>query len=458
MVVFPFMENQNFTEGKIVKQLITFVFPIMFAMLLQSLYGAVDLLIVGHFSNAENLSGVTIGSMVMQTVTFVICDLAIGTTILLGQFIGQGEKEKCGDVIGATIVLFLIIGAIAASALVMFAPLLAAALNTPAESLAETVHYIRICGGGTVFIVAYNILGGVFRGIGNSKMPLITVAIASVVNVFADLFFVAVLGMGSAGAAIATVLAQALSVVISFFIIRKQSLPFTFSKSQIRFNTYYVARIIKLGLPIALQDLLVSMSFLIIMALVNRLGVIASAGIGVAEKLCAFIMLVPSAFSQAMSSFVAQNYGAGKMERALRALCSGILISLGCGFVLGYLAFFRGVGLSLIFSKDMDVCRASADYLKGYGIDCLFTAFLFCFIGFFNGCSRTTFVMMQGIIGAFGVRVPLSMLFSSIEPVSIFRIALATPSSTFVQILLCLVYLAVFMRKRKGAEFARKAQ
>ena len=158
------MENQNFTEGKIVKQLITFVFPIMFAMLLQSLYGAVDLLIVGHFSNAENLSGVTIGSMVMQTVTFVICDLAIGTTILLGQFIGQGEKEKCGDVIGATIVLFLIIGAIAASALVMFAPLLAAALNTPAESLAETVHYIRICGGGTVFIVAYNILGGVFRG------------------------------------------------------------------------------------------------------------------------------------------------------------------------------------------------------------------------------------------------------------------------------------------------------
>lgn len=207
----------------------------------------------------------------------------------------------------------------------------------------------------------------------------------------------------------------------------------------------------RLGAPIALQDLLVSVSFLIIMAIVNKLGVVASAGIGVAEKLCGFIMLLPSAFSRAMSSFVAQNYGAGKLRRAERALLGGIGLSLGCSLLMGYLAVFRGVWLSTVFARDMDVCRASAEYLKAYGIDCLLTSFLSCFIGYFNGCSRTGFVMVQGIVGAFGVRVPLSILFSRIRPVSVFRIGLATPSSSFVQIILCFIYFFRCRREYAGS-------
>ncbi|MCR5033692.1 MAG: MATE family efflux transporter, partial [Lachnospiraceae bacterium] len=203
------------------------------------------------------------------------------------------------------------------------------------------------------------------------------------------------------------------------------------------------------GIPIALQDFLVSISFLIITAIVNQLGVIASAGVGVAERLCGFIMLLPSAFSQATSSFVAQNYGAKKMDRANKALFYGIGISLACSVVIGYLSFFHGVGLSRIFSKDLEVCVASSQYLKAYAIDCLLTSFLFCFIGYFNGCSRTTFVMIQGIVGAFGVRVPLSFLFSRILPVSIFRIGLATPCSTFTQIILCFIYLGICTKKMR---------
>lgn len=442
--------KSDFTEGKIVPALIRFVFPIMFAMLIQSLYGAVDLTIVGRFSDAANVSAVSVGSQIMHSVTLVITELAVGTTVLLGQYIGQQRQDACGPVVGATIFTFTGMGLVLAVAMQWLSAPAARLLNAPAEAFQQTVAYTRICCGGAVFIVAYNILGSVFRGIGDAKMPLITVAIAAVFNVFGDLLFVAGLDMGAAGAAIATVMAQALSVALSFLLIRRRGMPFPFSRRDVGFHRKVIGRILRLGAPIALQDLLVSISFLIIMAIVNRLGVVASAGIGVAEKLCGFIMLLPSAFSQAMSSFVAHNYGAGKMRRAERALMWGVGLSFACSLLLGYLAFFQGVPLSTIFARDMEVCRASAEYLKAYGIDCLLTSFLFCFIGFFNGCSRTTFVMVQGIVGAFGVRVPLSVLFSHIQPVSVFRIGLATPSSSFVQIVLCFIYFFHCRREYAG--------
>ncbi len=446
------MEEKRFTEGKIVAPLIRFVFPILFAMLIQSLYGAVDLLIVGQFSDSANISAVSVGSQIMHTITVVITELAVGTTVLLGQYIGQGNQKQCGEVVGATVFTFAFLGAAVAVVMQFLASPVSAVMNAPAEAFAQTVSYIRICCAGAVFIVAYNILGSIFRGIGDAKMPLVTVLIAAVFNVFGDLLFVAGFHMGAAGAAIATVLAQALSVVLSFLIIKKRGLPFSFSLSDIGFHKRTTGKILRLGAPLALQDFLVSASFLIIMAIVNKLGVVASAGIGVAEKLCGFIMLLPSSFSQAMSSFVAQNYGAGKMQRAEKALICGIGISLVCDLVLAYLGFFHGIALSSIFSSSREVCEASAEYLKAYAIDCLLTAFLFCFIGFFNGCSRTTFVMLQGILSAFGVRVPLSLLFSRIQPVSIFRIGLATPCSSLVQIVLCFLYYFHFRRQWKESK------
>lgn len=446
------MKQNDFTEGSILSPLIRFVFPILFALLIQSLYGAVDLLIVGQFSDAVNVSAVSVGSQLMHSITLLIVDLAIGTTVLLGESIGQRKQAECGRVVGATICIFTIIGILLAIAMQPLAVPVAAALNAPEEAFSQTVSYIRICCGGAVFIVAYNILGSIFRGIGDARMPLITVLIAAAFNVGGDLLLVAGFGMGAAGAAIATVAAQALSVILSLVIINKRGLPFSFSLKDVGFHGRLIRRILTLGAPIAFQDLLVSMSFLIILAIVNELGVVASAGIGVAQKLCGFIMLLPSAFSQAMSSFVAQNYGARKMRRAQKALLYGIGISFACSLLLGYLAFFHGAAMSAVFSNDLDVCLASGEYLKAYGIDCLQTSFLFCFIGYFNGCQKTRFVMVQGIIGAFGVRVPLSILFSRIKPVSIFRIGLATPSSSIVQNILCLIYFLILRKKMKGEE------
>lgn len=434
------MDKTDFTEGKIIGPLLRFVFPIMFAIFLQIFYGAVDMLIVGKFSDAANVSAVSTGSQLMHSVTILLTDLALGTTVLLGIFLGQKNAEECGRVIGATIALFFSLGA-AVSVLFLFcAGPLSSLMNAPEEAFAQTVSYIRICGGGSVFIVAYNVLGSIFRGIGNARLPLFTVAVATVFNIAGDYLMVAVFHMGATGAAIATVAAQAVSVLCSVLVIKHIGLNISFSSSDIGFHKNLIGRIVGLGIPIALQDLLVGISFLVVLAIVNQYGVVTSAGVGVAEKLCGFFLLAPIAFSQGMASFVAQNYGAGKMDRAHKALRYGISISLACGIMLGYLAFFHSVPLSSIFSDNAAVCRASGEYLKAFSFDCLLTAFLFCFMGFFNGCARTRFVMLQGIAGAFLVRVPLAYLFSRWFGGDIFMIGLATPASSFVQVLLCTFY------------------
>lgn len=442
-------KTKDFTEGKILPQLLSFAFPVLLALFLQAMYGAVDLLVVGQFASSVDVSAVSTGSQIMHSITTVITGLAMGITILVGQKIGEKRPDEAGIVIGNGICLFGVLALIVTVVMVAGSEVAATIMHAPEEAYEQTVAYIRICSAGTVFIVAYNLLGSIFRGIGDSKMPLITVAIACVVNIVGDLFFVSVVHLGAAGAAIATVMAQAVSVLLSLVIIRKRPLPFTLHRADVRFGKKNIVKILTLGTPIAFQELLVGISFLVIIAIVNSMGVIASAGVGVAEKLCGFIMLVPSSFMQSMSAFVAQNMGAKKPERANKALVCGIGTSVLAGCFLFYLGFFHGDLLSAIFSKDAEVIAASADYLKAYAIDCLFTAFMFCFVGYFNGCGQTFFVMLQGIIGAFCVRIPVAFLISHMADVTLFRLGLATPCSTIVQIILCVGYFVISKKRRK---------
>ena len=446
--------EHNFTTGKILTPLMKFALPIMLAMFLQALYGAIDMMVVGWFSDAVNVSAVSTGSQVIMTITMVITGLSMGVTILIGQRIGEGKPDEAGHVVGNGIHLFIIIGILLTALMVPGAGAVSALMQAPAEAFTETVQYVRICSAGFLFITAFNVLGSIFRGIGDSNMPLITVAIATVVNIIGDLIFVAVFHWGAAGAALATVIAQAVSVLLSILIIRKRKLPFVMKRKDIRFDRRNTARILKLGIPVATQDLLVSISFLVILAIVNSMGVVYSAGLGVAEKLCMFIMLIPSSYMQSMSAFVAQNIGAAKPERARKALLCGIGTSLMVGVFMFYLGFFHGDLLSMIFTKDAEIIVHAWDYLKAYAIDTIMTSFLFCFMGYFNGCGRTLFVMIQGLVGAFLVRIPVSYLMSiSAEP-DLFKIGLATPCSTFVQILICGSVFLFLLRKEKRGKAA----
>ena len=438
--------EHDFTQGPILRSLLEFALPVLLALLLQAMYGAVDLQVVGRFGTAADISAVSTGSQIMQTITVVITGLAMGVTVLLGQKIGEGKPEEGGRAVGGGICLFSVVTLIVTVTMLLMAPRMSALMQAPADAFADTVVYVRICSAGAVFIVAYNILGSIFRGLGDSQMPLITVSIACVFNIAGDLLMVGGLGMGVAGAAIATVFAQAVSVLLSLLIIRRRQLPFTLTKQDIRFEKSVIWQILKLGIPVAFQDLLVSLSFLAIIAIANAMGTIASAGVGVAEKLCAFVMLVPSAYMQSMSAFVAQNVGAGREDRSQKALLCGIVSSLAAGLVMGWAAFFHGDLLAGLFAEDTAVIGAAWEYLKAYAIDCLLTSFLFCFVGYFNGHGQTVFVMVQGFVGALGVRMPVAFLMSRMSPGSLFHLGLSTPASTVVQILLCGVW---FLRQNR---------
>lgn len=442
-------KTSNFTEGKIMQPLILFALPVLFALFLQAMYGAVDLLIVGKFASPVDVSAVSTGSQIMMTLTNLVSSFAMGTTVLLAQQIGCGERKQGGKTVGTAIVMFTIIAIVMTTILVFLAPQISNIMNAPAEAFDKTVNYVRICGGGMLVIIAYNLIGCIFRGLGDSRTPLLTVAIACVCNIVGDLILCAGFKMGTEGAAIATVFAQIISVIVSFAVIRKKELPFEMHKSNIRIESSLLRKMVGLGAPIALQDLLVSISFLIILAIVNSMGVTASAGVGVAEKVCAFIMLIASAFMQSISAFVAQNYGANHMDRAKKALHYGVCVSFAIGVLMFFLSFFHGDLLAGIFSSDASVVAAAVDYLKAYAIDCLFTAVFFCYTGFYNGIGMTKFVMIQGIIGAFCVRVPVSYFMSLREGATLFDIGLATPMSSITQLVLCVGCMIYLKRTKK---------
>ncbi|WP_294482854.1 MATE family efflux transporter [uncultured Ruminococcus sp.] len=442
------MKNNDFTEGAILPKLLKFMLPVLFAMFLQAMYGAVDLLVVGRFGTDNDVSAVSTGSQILQTLTNLIVSFSMGITVAVAQRIGQNRPEEAARTVGTGLVIFAITGVVFTVISVLGAGGLAKIMQAPEEAYDLTKSYIRLCGGGFIVITAYNLLGSIFRGLGDAKTPLIAVGIACAFNIVGDLVFVSKFHMGATGAALATVLAQLVSVTISFFIIRRTKLPFEFHKSNLKLEGNYARNIIRIGSPIALQDFLVSVSFLVLMAIVNKLGVTASAGVGVAQKVCAFIMLVPLAFMQSMAAFVAQNYGAGHTDRAVKALKSGIAVSLIFGIVMFFVAFFHGDILSGIFSNKPDTVAAAWDYLKAYAIDCLFTCFLFCFVGFYNGIEKTKFVMAQGICGAFLVRIPVAFFMQKTGGGSLFKIGLATPCSTVLQIIMCFIAYIIFTKNR----------
>ena len=448
----------NFTEGKILAPLLRFALPVLLALFLQAAYGAVDLLIVGRFGVPQDVSAVATGSQIMQSLTFIIIGLAMGTTVLIGQKLGEGRPQQAAVVVGNSIAIFAIVAIVMTALMVSLAVQVTALMNAPNEAFDKTVTYIRICSGGLIFIVAYNLLGSIFRGLGNSRLPLLTVAIAFVFNVAGDLLLVAGLGMNSTGAAIATVAAQALSVVISLAIIKKVGLPFPFGRSHLHPQSWAVRGIFRLGLPICLQDFLVTISFLIIFAIVNSLGLIASAGVGVAERLIFLLMLVPSSYMSSVAAFVAQNVGAKKYERARLTLRYSMMTSVSVGAVMFCLAFFWGDHLAAVFNTNPAVIAAAFDYLKAYAFDCLLVSFLFCFLGYFNGCGHTVFTMVQGVIAAFAVRVPFAYFMSQTAGVTLFKIGLATPTSTVLQIILCAGFYFYTKKRQLQAEAVYSGQ
>ena len=428
-------DKADFTQGSILKKLVFFMLPVLGALILQAAYGAVDLLVVGRFGSTSGLSAVSTGSQVLNLVTFVVIQFAMGITVLIARYLGEKKTQQIGAVIGGAVVVFALISIGLFIIMVCFARPISVLMQAPAEAVDLTSQYVRICGSGIFFIVAYNLMSAIFRGLGDSKSPLLFVLVACIVNVIGDLFFVAVLHKDAAGAAVATVMAQALSVVFAVILLLKKELPFVIKKSNFRFNLQ-CKKFLKIGLPLALQECLTQLSFLALCAFVNRLGLEASSGYGVACKIVNFAMLVPSALMQSMASFVSQNVGAGKTKRAKKSMFTGIGVGLTVGFFVFLLVLFKGDMLAGFFSTDAGVVQKGYDYLKGFALETIVTAVLFSMVGYFNGNNKTLWVMVQGLIQTLLVRLPLAY-FMSIQPnASLTKIGLAAPISTIVGIVL----------------------
>lgn len=443
------VENKNdFTEGKIVPKLLTFMIPILGSLILQAMYGAVDILVVGQFGTTAGISGVSTGSSIVNLVTFTITGLSMGVTVVMGRYFGEKKEEKVGKVVGGAIFLFSLLSIVLAAAMLIFARPLALLMQAPEEAIDLTVLYVRICGGGIFFIIAYNVISSISRGIGDSKMPLVFVGIACVVNILGDLLFIAVFHWNVAGAALATVLAQAVSVILSVIIIKKRTPPFTMKWEYIRFNEE-IGNFVRVGAPIAFQEVLTQLSFLALCAFINRLGLEASSGYGVANKIVNFIMLIPGSLMQSMASFVAQNVGAGQEQRAKKSMAAGMCIGGSIGIFVAFFAFFHGDLLAMIFSGDAAVIARAAEYLKGFAPEAVVTAILFSFVGYYNGHQRTLFVMLQGLAQTFVVRLPMSYIMSIQPNPSLTMIGLAAPCATVFGIVINLIYFIMLNRRQK---------
>ena len=439
-------EKSDFTQGSILRKLVLFMLPILGALVLQAAYGAVDLLVVGHFGSTSGLSAVSTGSQVLNLVTFVVTQFAMGITVLIARYLGEKRPQYIGQVIGGAVVVFALISAALFVVMVGFARPISVLMQAPAEAVDLTASYVRICGGGIFFIVAYNLLSAIFRGLGDSKSPLLFVLVACIVNVFGDLALVAGLHMDAAGAAIATVAAQAVSVVCAVIMLLKKKLPFRLQKSDFRLNLQ-CRKFLGIGLPLALQEFLTQLSFLALCAFVNRLGLEASSGYGVACKIVNFAMLIPSALMQSMAAFVSQNIGAGNPKRAKHSMFTGIGIGLVFGCAVFALVWLKGDLLCSVFTTEAAVIANGFAYLKGFAPETIATAVLFSMVGYFNGSNKTVWVMVQGLVQTLLVRLPMAY-FMSIQPnASLTNIGLAAPTSTLVGVVLNVCFFLYLEQK-----------
>ncbi len=438
----------DFTQGSVLKKMVSFMIPILGALVLQAAYGAVDLLVVGRFGSTSGLSAVSTGSQVLNLVTFVVTQLAMGVTVLIARYIGEKKRDMIGRVFGGATIVFAIISCGLFLLMVSLAHPISVLMQAPAEAVDLTAAYVRICGGGIFFIVAYNLLAAVFRGLGDSRSPLIFVAIACVINIIGDLVLVAGFHLDAIGAAIATVCAQAVSVFFAVGLLLKKKDVIRITRSDFCLNQQ-CRRFLTIGIPLALQECLTQGSFLALCAFINRLGLEASSGYGVACKIVNFAMLIPSALMQSMASFVSQNVGAGNEKRARKSMYTGIGIGLVIGCVVFVLVLFKGDLLTSLFTTDSAVIEKGYDYLKGFAPETIVTAILFSMIGYFNGHNRTVWVMLQGLIQTMLVRLPLAY-YMSIQPnASLTNIGLAAPVATVFGIVLNTVYFVCCNRKQK---------
>lgn len=443
--------KRELTSGSVMKNLLFFSLPYLLSFFLQTLYGMADLLIIGQFGSVADTTAVSVGSQVMHMLTVMIVGLAMGATVNIGQAVGGKDSRKAALFTGNTVTLFMGLSLVLTFLLLILRNAIVSAVSTPADAAAGTVDYLTICFIGIPFITAYNIISAVFRGMGDSKSPMYFIAVACAANIALDYLFIGVLGMGPAGAALGTVLSQAISVIISLIVIKRRSTGLGLTKADIRPNKQIIGKILKIGIPIAMQDGFIQIAFMVITVIANRRGLNDAAAVGIVEKIIGFLFLVPSSMLSAVSALGAQNIGAQKPERARKTLLYAIFIAAGFGGTVAVIMQFLSSGAVSLFTDSAVVTRLGGEYLRGYAWDCLFAGIHFAFSGYFCACGKSGISFMHNMIAILLVRIPGAYFMSSMFPGTLYPMGLATAAGSLLSAIICAAAFIILIKKEKKA-------
>lgn len=430
--------QKGLTEGSVFKILVRFSLPYLLSCFLQTFYGLADLFVTGQYNGADVISAVSIGSQVMHMITVVAVGLAMGSTVAISRAVGGGKRQEAALAVGNTASLFLVASLVLTVVLMLAVDGIIWVVSTPPEAVGQARRYLTACFAGIPFITAYNIIACIFRGMGDSKSPMYFVAVAGVLNVLLDFLLIGPLHMGAAGAAIATVASQAISVLLALAVLRKRDFGLNLTKGVFRFRKEVMGGILKVGLPIACQDGFIQVSFLVITAIANQRGVVAAASVGIVEKVITFLFLVPSAMLSSVSAIAAQNIGAGKYRRADQALGYGVFLAVSFGVGVTVACQFLAGPVVRMFTDDPEVVRMGVQYLRPYVFDCIMAGVHFCFSGYFCAYGRSGISFIHNLASILLIRIPGAYLASACFPDTLFPMGMAPAAGSALSAVICI--------------------
>ena len=438
--------EKNLTNGSVLKNIAYFSLPYLLSYFLQTLYGLADLFIIGQFEGVASTTAVSIGSQVMHMLTVMIVGLAMGSTVCIGQAVGAGDKKHTSAAIGNTVTLFMLLSVVITALLLALVRPIVSVMSTPAEAADGTRAYLTICFIGIPFITAYNIISSIFRGLGDSKSPMIFIAVACAANIALDNIFIGAMGLGPAGAALGTTLSQAISVVFSLVVILRRKSGISLERRDLHPQRDTMGRLLRIGVPVAAQDGLIQVAFIVITVIANRRGLDAAAAVGIVEKIISFVFLVPSSMLSTVSALCAQNIGAGKQARVEQTLRYAIIIAVSFGIIIALLTQFISEQAVGLFTPDTVVIMLGGQYLRGYIWDALFAGIHFCFSGYFCACGRSEISFIHNISAIALVRIPGVYLTSKLFPDTLFPMGLATAAGSLLSVIICVIAFALLKK------------
>ncbi len=447
--------ERKLTEGSVLKDIFIFSLPYLLSYFLQTLYGMADLFLMGRFGFVSDITAVSVGSQVMHMLTVILVGLSMGTTVMVGRSVGAEKKDETAAYIGSTVTLFAALSLLLTALLLTLVRPIVAAMSTPGDAVSGTVSYLTICFAGIPFITAYNVISAIFRGLGDSKSPLCFVAIACVINILLDCLFMGVMHLGPAGAALGTTLSQAASVLIALCMMKVRRTAVSLSKSDLKPKKDVMSKILGIGVPIALQDGLIQVSFIAITIIANRRGLNDAAAVGIVEKIIGIMFLVPSSMLSTVSALAAQNIGANQIGRAKQTLWYAIGIAAGVGILLSVLTQFCAGSMVRLFEDDMTVVQSGREYLLSYVFDCAIAGIHFCFSGYFCAIGKAQISFLHNILSIVIARIPLAYLASVMFPSTLYPMGLAAPIGSLLSAVICVIAYQLLCRNTKERRAAR---